>query len=144
MWYRYEITVPANTLEAAPERHEIGIPAGVIKGIRIRFPPGPRGMVSVAVFQGNHKMWPRGYELPVVVPDRPGPPAWFVGDNEWVEWPEHVRNIEGWHWFLVGFSPGTTYQHVVYVDISIIEKEFAEPYTAVQELVEAFKQLVGI
>lgn len=144
MWYRYEIYVPAGTAEAAPERHEINIPPGVITGVRVRFPPGPRGLVSVGIFQGTHKMWPRGFELPTDVPARIPYPTWYRGDNEWIAWEEHVRNIEGWHWFLVGFSPDATYDHTVYVDIFILEEEYAEPYTATQRLVKLLEDLIGI
>ena len=144
MWYRYELLVEAGTTEAAPERHEINIPAGIITGVRVRFPPGPRSLVSIAIFQGTHKMWPRGYETVLGVPDRPGPPAWYRGDNEAIQWEEHVRNIEGWHWFLVGFSPDATHDHTIFVDIFVLETEYAEPYTAVQQLVEQMRNLIGL
>ena len=144
MWYRYEIEVPAGTTALRPERHEIGIPAGVITGVRVRFPPGPRGLVSIGIFQGTHKMWPRGYETPTGVPDRPGPPAWYRGDNEWIAWNEHVPNIEGWHWFLVGFAPATAYPHTVFVDIFILETEYAETWGPIQELVKTLKDLIGL
>lgn len=144
MWYRFDVVIPAGTTEAAPVRREIRLPAGIITGVRIRYPPGPRGTVSVAIFQGGHKMFPRGYELPAALPDRPGPPSWFVGDDEAVLLNEHVETIEGWHWFLEGFSPMAAYPHRVYVDIFVLEKEFAQPLDPVRELVEQMRRLIGL
>jgi len=154
MWYRYEITVERGTTQAAPERHEIKVPAGIIKGVRIRFPPGPRGQVSIAVYQGTHKMWPRGHEFepapqydPLgapIVRDRPGPPSWYRGDDEQVDWDDYVENIEGWHWYLVGFAPDAAYNHTVYVDLFILEKEYANPLDPLVRFINAFEKLIGI
>lgn len=144
MWYRFEITVPAKTAAAAPERHEIKIPPGVITGVRIRFPPGPRGTVSIGIFLGAHQMWPRGHEVPIGVPDRPGPQTWFKGDNEWIEWEDHVETETGDHWSLVGFSPAATKSHVVYVDIFVLEAEYARPMDPIRELVNTLKRVIGL
>ena len=132
MWYRYFITVPRGTEKTAPARKEIQLPAGVIIGVRVRFPPGPRGIVFTAVFQGNHKMWPRGEG------------NWAWGDNEPIPMTEHVRNIEGWHWFLEGYAPDTFYNHTVWWDFNVLETEYAEPYKAVQQLVELLKKVIGL
>jgi hypothetical protein len=132
MWYRYYVTVPRGTLHGAPARKEVQLPAGVIVGVRVRFPPGPRGQVLTAVFQGSHKMWPRGED------------NWAWGDDEPIEMSEHVRNIEGWHWFLEGYAPLTVYDHTVWWDFNVLETEYAEPYTAVQNLVEALKRVIGL
>lgn len=89
-------------------------------------------------------MWPRGHELPTDVPARVPYPSWYRGSKEWIAWEEHVRNIEGWHWFLVGFAPATVYPHTVFVDIFVLETEYAEPYAKVERLTEAIKDLMGI
>ena len=132
MWYRYYISVPRGTTEAAPSRKEIGLPAGVVVGVRVRFPPGPRGQVFTAVFEGIHKMWPRGEG------------NWAWGDDEPIEMSEHVRNIEGWHWFLEGYAPDTSYDHVVWWDFNVLETEYAEPMNILQRLVNAMEKLIGV
>ena len=144
MWYRYELEIPAGTTEALPERHEIGIPAGVIKGVRIRYPPGPAGLVSAAVFLGTHKMWPRGQRWRTSAPALDGVPVWWRGDGEWIAWEEHVVNIEGWHWFLEGYSPNATLPHTVFVDIFVLEAEFARPMDPIRDLVGTIKRLIGL
>jgi len=132
MWYRYFITVPRGTLHTAPVRKEIGLPEGVITKVRVRFPPGSRGEVFTAVFEGTHKMWPRGEA------------NWAWGDDEPIEMTEHVRNITGWHWTLEGYAPDTIYDHTVWWDFNVLEQEYAEPYSAVQRLVELLKDVIGL
>lgn len=132
MWYRYYLTVPRGTTAAAPARKEIGLPEGVIKGVRVRFPPGPRGQVFTAVFQGTHKMWPRGE----------GNYAW--GDNEPIEMEEYVKNIKGWHWFLEGYAPDTGYNHTIWWDFNMLEYEYANPLDPVVRFVKLFEELIGM
>ena len=132
MWYRYFVTVPRGTIRTAPARKEIALPEGVIVGVRVRFPPGSRGEVFTAVFQGTSKMWPRGES------------NWAWGDDEPIEMSEHVRNITGWPWTLEGYAPLTSYDHTVWWDFNVLEQEYAEPYTAVQQLVESLKRLIGL
>ena len=132
MWYRYYITVPRGTEKTTPVRKEIGLPEGVVTKVRVRFPPGPRGEVYTAVYQGAHKMWPRGEG------------NWAWGDDEPIEMTEHVRNITGWHWTLEGYAPDTVYSHTVWWDFNVLEQEYAEPYSAVQRLVELLKDVIGL
>ena len=132
MWYRYYITIPRATDPVVTTRKEIGLPEGVITKVRVRFPPGPRGQVHTAVFQGAHKMWPRGEG------------NWAWGDDEPIEMTEHVRNITGWHWTLMGYAPDTIYDHTVWWDFNVLEQEYAETWTPVQNLVELLKSVLGL
>ena len=132
MWYRYYLTVPRGTTRIRPTRKEIELPEGVITKVRVRFPPGPRGEVYTAVYQGTHKMWPRGE----------GNYAW--GDDEPIEMGEHVRNITGWHYFLEGYAPLTGYNHTIWWDFNILEREYAETWGPIQELVRLLKDLIGL
>jgi len=132
MWYRYYLTVPRGTTASAPVRKEIELPEGVITKVRVRFPPGPRGQVYTAVYQGAHKMWPRGE----------GNYAW--GDDEPIEMSEHVRNIVGWHYFLEGYAPLTSYDHTIWWDFNVLEKEYAETWGPIQELVRLLKDVIGL
>jgi len=154
MWYRYDLTVPRGTEKADTERKPIQLPEGVVTKVRVRFPPGPRGQVFTAVFQGVHKMWPRGYgtaeEPPVAIPalpggiDRPGAPSWAWGDDESIEMDEYVKNIKGWHYTLEGYAPDTSYDHTIWWDFNILEKEYAETWGPIQELVRLLKDLIGL
>lgn len=132
MWYRYKITIPRATDPVVTTRKEIGLPEGVITKVRVRFPPGSRGQVHTAVYQGVHKMWPRGE----------GNYAW--GDDEPIEMTEHVRNIKGWHWTLEGFPDATVYDHTVWWDFNVLEREYAETWHPIQELVKLLKDVIGL
>ena len=132
MWYRYYLTVPRGTTRIRPARKEIELPEGVVTKVRVRFPPGPRGQVYTAVYQGAHKMWPRGE----------GNYAW--GDDEPIEMSEHVRNIVGWHYFLEGYAPDTSYDHTIWWDFNVLEKEYAETWGPIQELVRLLKDVMGL
>lgn len=132
MWYRYFLPVPRGTTRIRPARKEIGLPEGVITKVRVRFPPGPRGQVYTAVFQGTHKMWPRGEG------------NWAWGDDESIEMGEHVRTIEGWHYFLEGYAEETNYDHTVWWDFNVLEKEYAETWGPIQELVRLLKDVIGL
>jgi len=132
MWYRYYLTVPRGTTRIIPERKEIELPAGVITKVRVRFPPGPRGEVYTAVFQGTYKMWPRGEG------------NWAWGDDEPIEMGEHVRNITGWHYFLEGYAPLTSYDHTIWWDFNVLETEYAETWAPIQELVKLLKSVIGL
>ena len=132
MWYRYYITVPRGTEKTAPSRKEIVLPEGVIIRVDCRFPPGPRGHVFTAVFEGVHKMWPRGEG------------NWAWGDDETIRMKTHVRNIEGFHWILQGYAPDTSYDHTIWWDFNVLEKEYAETWHPVQQLVELLKKVIGL
>jgi len=132
MWYRYALLVETDDTKMAPARKEIELPEGVVTGVRVRFPPGSRGQVYTAVFQGTHKMWPRGE----------GNYAW--GDNESIDMDEHVRNITGWHYFLEGYAVNCRYDHTVWWDFNVLEKEYAETWGPIQELVRLLKDLIGL
>ena len=134
MWYRYFLTVPRGTEkgETVRARKEIGLPEGVITKVRVRFPPGPRGQVFTAVFQGAHKMWPRGEG------------NWAWGDDEPIEMSEHVKNIKGWHYTLEGYAPDTSYNHTIWWDFNVLETEYAETWRPIQELVKLLKDLIGL
>ena len=115
MWYRYYLTVPRGTTRIRPARKEIQLPEGVVTKVRVRFPPGPRG-------EGNY--------------------AW--GDDEAVEMGEHVRNIVGWHYWLEGYAPDTIYGHTVWWDFNVLEREYAETWGPIQELVRLLKDVMGL
>ena len=132
MWYRYYLTVATGKTIQTPAIKEIVLPAGVIVGVRVRFPPGSRGQVDTAVFHGAHKMWPRGEG------------NWAWGDDEWIPMVEHVRNIEGWHWFLKGYETNCRYDHTVWWDFNVLEKEYAETWGPIKELVKLIKTLLGL
>lgn len=132
MWMRYSAVIPAGTPNTAPYRLSIEIPGGVITKTRMRYPPGPRGQVSTAVFQGVVKMFPREGS------------GWFIGDDEAVESICYIENIAGWEWSIEGFSPNALFDHTVYVDIFILREDVVNPWQTVKDLVSVLKNVIGL
>ena len=147
MWYRFELVVPDPDPLIIPTVKEIKLPAGVIKKVRVRFPPGPRNQVYIRIMQGVVQMWPRG---PTMQPPYPAanaplfPQYWFRGDDEAIEWVEHVPTKPGDHWFLEGFAENCRYVHRVAVGFNIIEEDVANPWRVLEDLVAILRKLIGI
>lgn len=58
MFYRYSLTVPANTPSTAPIATTMRLSHGIINQIEIGFPPGCAGLVHVSIFHFEHQAWP--------------------------------------------------------------------------------------
>ena len=147
MWYRFEAWIPNSGTEPNPVRYEVRLPAGVIKRVRVRFQSGPNYKVYVRILLGTHQMWPRG---PPLLPERADlppkefPQYWFRGEDEVIEWEEHVPTQAGDHWFLEIFADECYYDHTVAVGFNVLEAEYARPMDPIRELVGTLKRLIGL
>lgn len=101
----YAVTIPAGTAKAAPLVSALTMPARIVSAIRLRFPPGPRGMVGVAIGSGGQP----------VIPWNSG--AWIVADDETIPWPLDGQ-IESGAWQLIGYNLGT-YDHTIQVGFEL-------------------------
>ena len=147
MWYRFEAWIPDSDTEAGTERYDMRIPPGVIKKVRVRFPPGPNNKVYVRILLGAHQMFPRG---PPLIPERLDlppklwPQYWFRGDDEAIEWDEHVPTQAGDHWVVEIFADDCRHDHRVAIGFNVIETEYARPMDAIRKLVKAIENLIGL
>jgi hypothetical protein len=108
MRYRKAITIPANTLLSAPHIEELMLARGVITEIELLFPHGQAGLVSVQIYHYEHQLYPTS------------PGAAFVGDGTHITiQDEYELSDDPPRLFLVGWSPGTSYDHTVYVDFTL-------------------------
>lgn len=113
MWYRGSITVPASTPRAEPVTAELKVSQGTITLFYRLFPKGCAGQVSVQVFSQTRQ----------ILPSTPGQS--YIGDGSEVlgdssiilDEPPYVLELRAW-------SPGTTYDHTIYVEF-YIEKAVA-------------------
>lgn len=111
MRYVYDLTVPANTLESAPEELEVSLVTGTIKGIEISFRPGPAWMTYVSIHHGLLQISPanpNGYHNCDDYTER------FSMNYPLAE-PDPLILLRGW-------SPGTIYQHIITFRFDIIPK----------------------
>jgi len=58
MFYRYSLTVPASTSQAAPAILAMHLTHGIIHHLEIGFPPGCAGLVHAAIYRFEHQVWP--------------------------------------------------------------------------------------
>ena len=69
MVYSFNISTPANTLSSDPKISIVTLQSGLIYRMETYFPPGPSGLVGVAVFDANVQIYPSNRE------------NWFIGDD---------------------------------------------------------------
>ena len=102
MFYEFDLTIPGNTLEASPAELDVRISAGIIKQIEVQLPSGLRGLVHTVAMRANHQVWPTNQEGSIK-----GNDARIVwGDDYDITQPPNILTLIGW-------SPGTTFSHVV-------------------------------
>jgi len=147
MWYRFEIWVPDTDTEAGVVTYNIRLPAGVIKKVRVRFPPGPNNKVALRIMLGGHQMYPRG---PPAIPEydptvHPSVPSyWFRGDDEAIEWEDHVPTQVGDHWSVEAQADDCWHDHTIIVGFNVIEEDVANPWRILEDLVAIFKRTIGL
>ncbi|GAI49513.1 unnamed protein product [marine sediment metagenome] len=147
MWYRFEIWVPNTDTEPGVVTYSLRLPAGVIKKMRIRFPPGPNNKVSIRIMLGAHQMYPRG---PPAIPEydpavHPAVPSyWFRGDDEAIEWEDHVPTKVGDHWSVEAQADTCDHSHTIIIGFNVIEEDVASPWRSLEDLVAIFKRTIGL
>ena len=101
--YSASLTVPLNTPAITPVTTDLVIPAGVLQNIKIVFPPGCARMTKIAIYDGATLVFPKTAA------------GYFCEDSFTV-------NIDCFMIFdasktltVKGWSPGTTYPHVITV-----------------------------
>jgi len=101
----YEVTIPAGTLASAPLLTDLAMPPRTVTAVRVRIPPGPRGLVGWALAVAGTQ----------VIPWNAG--AWIVGDDEILDWPL-ANQIDSGAWQLSAYNTGI-YDHAIYVTFSL-------------------------
>jgi len=106
--YSRKFTVPA----ASSKEFTIDIEGDVITYVRIRYPPGPIGLLRVAIFYGIKQIFPYEEE------------TWFYGDDEIIEWDEYWELPEERTTLRIkAVNDDDTYEHSFYLIINVQRKE---------------------
>jgi hypothetical protein len=58
MFFRYTLTVPADTKEDAPVELYCDLTHGIITGVWVGFPRGCAGLVKLRIYRYEHQAWP--------------------------------------------------------------------------------------
>jgi hypothetical protein len=91
----------AGTTVAAPLTTVLTMPPRIVREVRVRIPPGPRGQVGWYLASGGVQ----------VVPWLKG--TYIVADDETIDWPLEGQ-IESGAWQLVAYNTGS-YDHTLYL-----------------------------
>jgi len=131
--YVFDLTIPANTPADNPVEQEIDVGEGIIHLVEIETPPGCRGEVYAAVRQGLHQVWPSN------------PDGAYRSDSRVYSAREHYPiGRDAPSLTLMGWSPGTIYDHTVQFRISVLPVEIMEPWRVQQGILDHLLQLLGI
>lgn len=97
--------IPAGTPIAAPVTIDLVMPARIVRTVRWRVPPGPRGALGWALAASGVPVVPWGAG------------QWIVADDEW-----DVLTLEGQitsgAWQLIGYNTGVL-DHAVYLTFGL-------------------------
>jgi len=110
--YEQRITVPANTPEVSAVSQDIILTKGFVSHVWIRFPQGPVGLLSIAIYDQGTKIWPGGTG------------QWFTGDNEVIEFDtEYDVPLVGTDRKLTikGFNTDDSYEHAALIRIWVVK-----------------------
>lgn len=132
MIFAWDITITANTLATGPKTMILKLSKGVITKIEIKFARGCHGMVQVRLLHQEAQLLPlsRG--------------EWITGDDEAVSFPEFFELwTTPYQLKFVGCSPGTGYNHVVTVRVSVLPKTVASMIPVI-ELLTRLLQRMGV
>lgn len=102
MFYEFDLTIPANTPASAPAELTVSMDAGIIKQVEVQLPRGLRSLVHTVAVRSYHQLWPSN------------PDGSIKGDNARIVWGEDYNLTQPpYSVILRGWSPGTSYSHVV-------------------------------
>lgn len=95
------VAIPAGTAVAAPQKTDLVWRQGVPLRVELRIPPGPAGLVGVALAHSSTKIIPHDET------------EWLITDNEPVKWPlSGYPTNTGWQLWAYNLD---VYDHVVQV-----------------------------
>jgi len=133
MFYDYKLTIPAGTTEAAPAEQRMRLTHGVIHTVRLYFPPGPRGEVNVQIYAGNYQLYPTN------------PGGSFNADNLYIAFDDYYELLRGTYELTAkGWAPDAVYQHVIRVEIGLLESRIALASLRVAKGLDKFFKTLGL
>lgn len=116
MIFEHDLTVPANTAESSRASTTLTLEKGIVHQLDVLFPFGCNGEVLVVIKRGQHQVWPSNGQGQLKGDGFP------ITGKVWLELEEEPFELtaEGW-------SPDTTYPHVVTIRLWMQRREILEP-----------------
>ncbi len=102
MLYEFDLTIPANTTQAAPTTLEAHVSAGNVTQVEVQIPLGCKGLTHVQVLDSTHQLWPSN------------PDANIKGDDARIVWREdHDMDDFPYTLILRGWNEDDSYPHTI-------------------------------
>ena len=112
MLFTKSFTVLTTHTESSPLEDTIGIAHGIITFVSIWMPPGVHGLVYCKLKHHEHTVFPSTEDM------------FLMTDGYPLEWNEYYESYQPpYELKFVGWSFGTTYDHVVTVRIAILPRK---------------------
>ena len=131
-YYSFSITTPKNTAKTDKKKTVITLGSGVIHNVRVRIPPGSRGVLHCQVNHHLHQIAPTGEEDD------------FHGDDENITYKEFYE-IKGTDTKLdvLTWNTSTKYEHEIILQFGVLPKWVVVPYAIAQTAKNAWSKMIG-
>lgn len=130
MDYWFAVTTTAGTAKADAVETELKLTAGIIKQVWMVHPEGCHGLAYAAIFMGGHQLYPNNPEE--AYHGNAVPMIWE--DNYELEAPALLK--------LKTWNLDETYDHTVYVRITVLRPKIDAAQQALIDLLSIIKQLL--
>jgi len=112
MIYTANITTPAGTLRTDPKRTILKVTKGLVYRVSFYFPPGSKGLMGVAVFDGLFQCWPSSVN------------EYFVSDDDTIGFEDLlIKESQPFEFEVVTYNEDESFDHFLSVRIGLVSKE---------------------
>lgn len=112
MIFTANITTLKNTAQTALKRTVLNVTKGLIYKVEFYFPPGPSGLMGLAVFDGGFQLWPSSVG------------EFFQSDDETISFDDmYLKEAAPYQLTAYTYNTDDTYDHIAEVRIGLVSKE---------------------
>lgn len=131
-FFSFSIVTDANTAATAMKHTVITLSPGVIHRVRVRIPPGQKGVCHCFINHHLHQLWPvnAGED--------------FHGDDESIDFQEFYEmggldtKLDVYTW-----NTSENYEHEMILQFGILPRYIVAPFLVAQKIKKAFEGLLG-
>ena len=134
MIYTIDITTPKNTSILNPLRSVLKVTYGFVYKVEFDFPPGPKGLLHVVVFDGGFQLWPHSRGLT------------FHANNYCISFDDsYFKSSPPYEFEVYTWNNDDTFDHAIQIRVGLVtEKMYIQrflPHMAIDELKAYFEEL---
>lgn len=136
MIYTKDITTLQNTPKETPKKTVLKVTKGLIYRVEVCLPPGPCGLLHIAIFDGGFQVWPYEYGES------------FSGDAETISFDDvYLKGDQPYEFTIYTYNEDDTYPHWCQIRLGLVSSEvfmgrflpsigFAELQTVISNLLK--------